>query len=582
MKKSENSRSTLGRVVSCVGEYKFLIALSVLLSAVSVVLSLYIPILAGKAIDLMTGKNSVDFNGISVYLIKIAVCIVLAAIMQWVTGVINNRITYNTVRDIREKAFAHIQRLPVSYIDGHRHGDIVSRIIADADQFADGLLLGFSQLFTGAVTILVTLLFMLSVSPIITAAVVILTPISLFTARFIAKTTYNLFRRQSEIRGEQTAYINEAIQNLKLIKAFSFENNSNEKFNEINGRLEDCSVKSVFFSSVTNPSTRFINSVVYAVVALTGALSAIYGGMTVGGLACLLSYANQYTKPFNEISGVITELQNAIACAARIFELIDTPALDESSAVNADTEKFDGRITFDNVSFSYRPDVTLIENFDLNVKSGNRIAIVGPTGCGKTTVINLLMRFYDVNSGSIKISDVDIREITRRSLRKNYGMVLQETWLKDGTVKENIAYGRPDTDFDEIVAAAKASHAHGFIKRLENGYDTVIGEGRGNLSEGQRQLLCIARVMLCKPKILILDEATSSIDTRTELKIQDAFSTLMEGRTSFIVAHRLSTVKSADVILVMKNGHIIEKGTHDELIQLGGFYKNLYESQFAY
>ncbi len=582
MKKSENSRSTLGRVVSCVGEYKFLIALSVLLSAVSVVLSLYIPILAGKAIDLMTGKNSVDFNGISVYLIKIAVCIVLAAIMQWVTGVINNRITYNTVRDIREKAFAHIQRLPVSYIDGHRHGDIVSRIIADADQFADGLLLGFSQLFTGAVTILVTLLFMLSVSPIITAAVVILTPISLFTARFIAKTTYNLFRRQSEIRGEQTAYINEAIQNLKLIKAFSFENNSNEKFNEINGRLEDCSVKSVFFSSVTNPSTRFINSVVYAVVALTGALSAIYGGMTVGGLACLLSYANQYTKPFNEISGVITELQNAIACAARIFELIDTPALDESSAVNADTEKFDGRITFDNVSFSYRPDVTLIENFDLNVKSGNRIAIVGPTGCGKTTVINLLMRFYDVNSGSIKISDVDIREITRRSLRKNYGMVLQETWLKDGTVKENIAYGRPDADFDEIVAAAKASHAHGFIKRLENGYDTVIGEGRGNLSEGQRQLLCIARVMLCKPKILILDEATSSIDTRTELKIQDAFSTLMEGRTSFIVAHRLSTVKSADVILVMKNGHIIEKGTHDELIQLGGFYKNLYESQFAY
>ena len=564
------------------GEYKFLIALSVLLSAVSVVLSLYIPILAGKAIDLMTGKNSVDFNGISVYLIKIAVCIVLAAIIQWVTGVINNRITYNTVRDIREKAFAHIQRLPVSYIDGHRHGDIVSRIIADADQFADGLLLGFSQLFTGAVTILVTLLFMLSVSPIITAAVVILTPISLFTARFIAKTTYNLFRRQSEIRGEQTAYINEAIQNLKLIKAFSFENNSNEKFNEINGRLEDCSVKSVFFSSVTNPSTRFINSVVYAVVALTGALSAIYGGMTVGGLACLLSYANQYTKPFNEISGVITELQNAIACAARIFELIDTPALDESSAVNADTEKFDGRITFDNVSFSYRPDVTLIENFDLNVKSGNRIAIVGPTGCGKTTVINLLMRFYDVNSGSIKISDVDIREITRRSLRKNYGMVLQETWLKDGTVKENIAYGRPDTDFDEIVAAAKASHAHGFIKRLENGYDTVIGEGRGNLSEGQRQLLCIARVMLCKPKILILDEATSSIDTRTELKIQDAFSTLMEGRTSFIVAHRLSTVKSADVILVMKNGHIIEKGTHDELIQLGGFYKNLYESQFAY
>lgn len=582
MKKSENSRSTLGRVVSCVGEYKFLIALSVLLSAVSVVLSLYIPILAGKAIDLMTGKNSVDFNGMSVYLIKIAVCIVLAAIMQWVTGVINNRITYNTVRDIREKAFAHILRLPVSYIDGHRHGDIVSRIIADADQFADGLLLGFSQLFTGAVTILVTLLFMLSVSPIITAAVVILTPISLFTARFIAKTTYNLFRRQSEIRGEQTAYINEAIQNLKLIKAFSFENNSNEKFNEINGRLEDCSVKSVFFSSVTNPSTRFINSVVYAVVALTGALSAIYGGMTVGGLACLLSYANQYTKPFNEISGVITELQNAIACAARIFELIDTPALDESSAVNADTEKFDGRITFDNVSFSYRPDVTLIENFDLNVKSGNRIAIVGPTGCGKTTVINLLMRFYDVNSGSIKISDVDIREITRRSLRKNYGMVLQETWLKDGTVKENIAYGRPDADFDEIVAAAKASHAHGFIKRLENGYDTVIGEGRGNLSEGQRQLLCIARVMLCKPKILILDEATSSIDTRTELKIQDAFSTLMEGRTSFIVAHRLSTVKSADVILVMKNGHIIEKGTHDELIQLRGFYKNLYESQFAY
>ncbi len=582
MKKSENSRSTLGRVVSCVGEYKFLIALSVLLSAVSVVLSLYIPILAGKAIDLMTGKNSVDFNGISVYIIKIAVCIVLAAIMQWVTGVINNRITYNTVRDIREKAFAHIQRLPVSYIDGHRHGDIVSRIIADADQFADGLLLGFSQLFTGAVTIFVTLLFMLSVSPIITAAVVILTPISLFTARFIAKTTYNLFRRQSEIRGEQTAYINEAIQNLKLIKAFSFENNSNEKFNEINGRLEDCSVKSVFFSSVTNPSTRFINSAVYAVVALTGALSAIYGGMTVGGLACLLSYANQYTKPFNEISGVITELQNAIACAARIFELIDTPALDESSAVNADTEKFDGRITFDNVSFSYRPDVTLIENFDLNVKSGNRIAIVGPTGCGKTTVINLLMRFYDVNSGSIKISDVDIREITRRSLRKNYGMVLQETWLKDGTVKENIAYGRPDADFDEIVAAAKASHAHGFIKRLENGYDTVIGEGRGNLSEGQRQLLCIARVMLCKPKILILDEATSSIDTRTELKIQNAFSTLMEGRTSFIVAHRLSTVKSADVILVMKNGHIIEKGTHDELIQLGGFYKNLYESQFAY
>ena len=582
MKKSENSRSTLGRVVSCVGEYKFLIALSVLLSAVSVVLSLYIPILAGKAIDLMTGKNSVDFNGISVYLIKIAVCIVLAAIMQWVTGVINNRITYNTVRDIREKAFAHIQRLPVSYIDGHRHGDIVSRIIADADQFADGLLLGFSQLFTGAVTILVTLLFMLSVSPIITAAVVILTPISLFTARFIAKTTYNLFRRQSEIRGEQTAYINEAIQNLKLIKAFSFENNSNEKFNEINGRLEDCSVKSVFFSSVTNPSTRFINSVVYAVVALTGALSAIYGGMTVGGLACLLSYANQYTKPFNEISGVITELQNAIACAARIFELIDTPALDESSAVNADTEKFDGRITFDNVSFSYRPDVTLIGNFDLNVKSGNRIAIVGPTGCGKTTVINLLMRFYDVNSGSIKISDVDIREITRRSLRKNYGMVLQETWLKDGTVKENIAYGRPAADFDEIVAAAKASHAHGFIKRLKNGYDTVIGEGRGNLSEGQRQLLCIARVMLCKPKILILDEATSSIDTRTELKIQDAFATLMKGRTSFIVAHRLSTVKSADVILVMKNGHIIEKGTHDELIQLGGFYKNLYESQFAY
>lgn len=582
-KMAENKKGsvkTLGKVLKYIKRYFFWLFLSVVLALLSVAGTLYIPIVIGEAIDYIIGAGNVDFEAISPLLLRAGITAGLTALAQWLMSVINNKVTFQVVRDIRNAAFAKINELPLSFLDRHPVGDVVSRIIADADQFADGLLMGFTQLFTGIMTILGTLLFMLSINPWITLVVVVLTPISLFVAKFIAKRTYNMFRLQSETRGEQTAFIDEMISNQKVVKAFSREDEAVEKFDEINGRLEKAYLNATFFSSLVNPSTRFVNSLVYAGVGLTGAIAAIGGGLSVGALSCFLSYANQYTKPFNEISGVITELQNALACAARVFELIEEPSQisDENNKV---LETTDGDVALENVYFSYVPEKKLIQNFNLTVTPGQRIAIVGPTGCGKTTVINLLMRFYDVTDGKISVEGEDIRELTRDSLRASYGMVLQETWLKSGTIAENIAMGKPDASRDDIIAAAKSAHAHSFIKRLPNGYDTIIGEDGGSLSQGQKQLLCIARIMLCIPPMLILDEATSSIDTRTELKIQDAFAKLMKGRTSFIVAHRLSTIQDADVILVMKDGNIIEQGNHESLIKMGGFYSELYNSQFS-
>ena len=571
--------SVLKRVIKAIGRFKPLITVSLLFSVLSVILSLYIPVLAGRAIDGITAKGAVDFASVKTQLIGILICAAAGGVLQWLMNAINNRIAYNTVRDIRNRAFSHIQSLPVSYIDSHPYGDIVSRVTADADQFSDGLILGFSQLFTGVVTIAVTLIFMLTISPLIALAVVVLTPISLFTARFIAKKTYDMFKKQSETRGEQTAYINEMIQNGKTVKAFSYEDTSVKRFDEINERLRVYSLRSVFFSSLTNPTTRFINNLIYAVVGLIGGVFAVMGKITVGGFVSFLAYSNQYTKPFNEISGVVTELQNALACAARLFELIDEQP-EESDEGKKELSNPKGEVSFNNVTFSYDKSKTLIKNFDFTAYAGRKIAVVGPTGCGKTTLINLLLRFYRVDGGSIMADGTDINDITRKSLRTHFGMVLQDTWIKNATVKENIAFGKADATDEEIIAAAKAARAHGFIKRLKNGYDTVISDGEG-LSEGERQLLCIARVMLLKPPMLILDEATSSIDTRTELKVQDAFTRLMENRTSFVVAHRLSTIRDADCILVMNGGRVAEQGTHEELLEKNGFYAKLYNSQFA-
>ena len=575
-------REALRKVLSRLKKYRVLIALSILFAAVTVALTLYVPVLVGDTIDMIVGPGDVNFTGIASSLVQIAIIVCVTALLQWLMNTINNKITFQVVRDVRSEAFRKLQILPLKYLDAHSHGEIVSRVIADVDQFADGLLMGFTQLFTGVLTILGTLFFMLSIHAGITLVVVLLTPISLFVASFIARRTYAMFKLQSETRGEQTALIDEMIGNQKVVQAFSHEDEALEKFDEINERLTKYSLRATFFSSITNPATRFVNSVVYAGVGLTGALVAIAGAITVGDLTCLLSYANQYTKPFNEISGVVTELQNALACAGRIFELIEEePQIPEKeNAVELTDVK--GNVSLTDVEFSYDPKRPLIRNFNLSVKPGQRVAIVGPTGCGKTTVINLLMRFYDVQGGCIRVEGEDIREVTRRSLRSGYGMVLQETWLKAGTIRENILMGRPDATEEEMIAAAKASHAHGFIRRLPQGYDTVIAEDGGSLSQGQKQLLCIARVMLCRPPMLILDEATSSIDTRTELKVQEAFARLMQGRTSFIVAHRLSTIREADVILVMRDGNIIEQGNHESLLAKGGFYAELYNSQFAH
>lgn len=577
----KTSSQTVKKVIIRIKKYWVFLILSIIMATITVASSLYVPILVGNAIDYIIGPSNVNFRLIAQILAEIGVVIGITALSQWIMNICNNKITYHVTRDIRDEAIEKIEHLPLKYIDGHSYGEIVSRVIADVDQFADGLLMGFTQFFSGVMTILGTLGFMLSINVKITLVVVLITPVSFFVASFIAKRTYKMFKLQSETRGEQTALIDEMIGGQKVVSAYCHEEEAVRQFDEINDRLQKYSLNAIFFSSITNPSTRFVNSLVYAGVAVTGAISAIYGRLTVGQLSCFLSYANQYTKPFNEISGVITELQNAIACASRVFELIEEEpeAAEISNAVNL--EDVDGRVDLNDVEFSYVPDKKLIEDFNLHVKKGQKIAIVGPTGCGKTTIINLLMRFYDVNSGSIDVSGVDIRELTRRSLRAGYGMVLQDTWLKSGTIRENIIMGRPDATDEEIIEAAKAAHSHGFIKRLPNGYDTVIGEDGGSLSQGQKQLLCITRVMLCHPPMLILDEATSSIDTRTEIKIQNAFNKLMEGRTSFIVAHRLSTIQSADVILVMKDGHIIEQGNHEELLAKNGFYKKLYESQFA-
>lgn len=571
------------RVLHYIKRSWLILFLSIVFAAVTVILTLYVPILTGNAIDRIVDKGLVDFDGLMRILFTIVVCVLVTALAQWLMNVCNNRITYQVVRDIRSEALRKIEVLPLKYIDGHSYGDVVSRVIADVDQFSDGLLMGFTQLFTGVLTIVGTLLFMLSINWKIALVVVCITPVSLFVASFIAKKTYAMFRLQSETRGEQTALIDEMIGNQKVVQAFCHEEESMERFDEINERLKKCSLRAIFFSSITNPSTRFVNSLVYTAVGLTGALAVVKNpfGFTVGNLSSFLSYANQYTKPFNEISGVITELQNAIACAGRIFELIDEEPQVPEPETAVILKEPDGTVALKHVSFSYVPKKRLIEDFNLSVKKGQRVAIVGPTGCGKTTIINLLMRFYDVDSGNILVSGTDIRDITRGSLRTSYGMVLQETWLKTGTIRENIAMGKPDATMEEIIEAAKLSHAHGFIKRLHNGYDTVITEDGGSLSQGQKQLLCIARVMLCLPPILILDEATSSIDTRTEIKIQNAFATMMKGRTSFIVAHRLSTIREADVILVMKDGSIIEQGNHEALLKQGGFYAELYNSQFA-
>ena len=575
----EQRKATLTRVLHKIRPYSLFVVCSLIVAAVSVAAQLYIPILCGDAIDLMLGKGNVDFAGVGRIIVEVLVVAVVAAFAQWLLSVCNNRITFSVSRDLRNEALRKIQTLPLSYLDSHPSGDIVSRMVADVDTFADGLLMGFTQLFSGVLTILGTLLFMLSENVAITLVVVCITPLSLLVASFLAKRSYKYFQGQSSVRGEQTALVNEMIEGQKVVQAFGHEAESLDAFDEVNGRLQDVSLKAIFFSSMTNPATRFVNNIVYAGVGLVGALYAVRGGITIGQLSVFLNYANQYTKPFNEISGVVTELQNALACAARVFELLD--AEDQvPEAENAKVLETDGHVELKDVSFRYLPDRPLIEGLDLDVKPGQRIAIVGPTGCGKTTLINLLMRFYDVNGGSIKVSGTDIRDVTRASLRGSYGMVLQDTWLRAGTVRENIAYGKPDAPLDEVVAAAKAAHADSFIRRLPEGYDTVIAEDGGNISQGQKQLLCIARVMLCLPPMLILDEATSSIDTRTEVRIQKAFARMMQGRTSFIVAHRLSTIREADVILVMKDGHIVEQGNHDELLAAGGFYAKLYNSQF--
>lgn len=581
--KRQGQMETLKKVFHYMKHYIPILILSIILATITVALTLYFPILTGKAIDFILAKGKVDFAGILSLAKEGILIIAITALAQWIMNMCNNRMTYNIVRDIRKDAFDKMEHLPLSYIDSHSHGDMVSRIIADVDTFADGLLMGFTQLFTGIATIVGTLIFMLVIDVKITLVVVILTPLSLFVASFIAKKTYSMFQLQTKTRGEQTALIEEMVGNQNVVQAFNHEDEALEQFDEINQRLQKYSLRAIFFSSITNPSTRFINSLVYAAVGIVGALSVILtnGAFSVGNLSCFLSYANQYTKPFNEISGVITELQNALACAARIFELIEEPAEEPDDEDAYVLENADGTVDIDHVYFSYVPDQKLIEDFNLHVKPGQRVAIVGPTGCGKTTLINLLMRFYDTNSGKITVSDHDIMHMTRNSLRANYGMVLQETWLKKGTIRDNICMGKPEATEEEMIAAAKASHAHSFIKRLPKGYDTVITEDGGNLSQGQKQLLCIARVMLCLPPMLILDEATSSIDTRTEIRIQKAFLTMMQGRTSFIVAHRLSTIREADVILVMKDGKIIEQGNHDTLLAQNGFYANLYNSQFA-
>lgn len=575
---------TIKKVLNRLKKYRFAIVVSILLAAVTAAAALYVPKIVGEAIDLIVGKNDVDFGGIASLLVRLGIVVGATGILQWIMGVVNNRITFGVVRDLRNEAAEKLKTLPISFIDAHYHGDIVSRVIADADQFADGLLLGFSQLFTGVVTILLTLGFMLAINPLIALIVVVLTPVSLFIAAFIAKNTHKMFSLRSETRGEQTAMINELIGQTKVVRAFGHEQKATEEFDEVNERLRKCSLRATFFSSIVNPSTRFVNGLIYAAVSLAGALAVIASGgasLSVGGLTCLLSYATQYAKPFNEISGVVTEMQNALVCAERLFSLIEEPSeiSDKGKETLTDVE---GRVTAENVCFSYVKDKKLIENLNLSVEHGQRIAIVGPTGCGKSTIINLLMRFYDVCSGAIKVDGKDIRNITRDSLRAGYGMVLQETWLRSGTVRENIIMGKPDATDEEVVAAAKKSHAHGFITRLPNGYDTVLSEDGGRLSQGQKQLLCITRVMLALPPMLILDEATSSIDTRTEQQIQKAFAEMMKGRTSFIVAHRLSTIREADLILVMKEGKIIEQGTHDELLAKKGFYSELYESQFAH
>ena len=577
----KNNKETMKRVLKYIRKYTPALVLSLLLAGLTVLLTLYIPILTGNAVDLIIGKGQVDMPGIFAIMKKIAIAMIITAVGQWVMNTCNNYITYHVIRDIRTDAFAKLEILPLKYLDAHAYGDIVSRVIADVDTFADGLLMGFTQLFTGVLTILCTLGFMLVTNVPITLVVVCITPVSFLVAKFIATKTYSMFREQSETRGEQTSLIEEMIDNQKIVNTFSRGEAVKSKFGEINGRLQKCSLKAIFFSSITNPATRFVNSLVYAGVGVFGALVAIKGGISVGRLSCFLSYANQYTKPFNEISGVVTELQNAFVCAGRIFELIDEEPQVPDAVDARVLEEAQGNVDLKDVYFQYVPEKKLIQNFNLQVKPGQRVAIVGPTGCGKTTVINLLMRFYDVNSGSIQVDGTDIRDITRGSLRTNYGMVLQETWLRSGTIRDNICMGKPDATEEEIIAAAKASHAHSFIKRLPQGYDTVITEDGGSLSQGQKQLLCITRVMLCLPPMLILDEATSSIDTRTEIKIQNAFATMMEGRTSFIVAHRLSTIQSADVILVMKDGNIIEQGNHETLLAKGGFYANLYNSQFA-
>lgn len=580
-KKQKSQAATLKEVICRLGRYRIFLVFSILLATVSVALTLYIPKLTGHAVDYVIGKGKVNFPGVIQVMIQIGVCTLITALAQWLMNVCNNKMTYQMVQDIRNEAFDKIEQLPLKYIDGHPYGEVVSRVIADVDQFSDGLLMGFTQLFTGIATIVGTFCFMLSVNVSITFVVVLITPVSFFVANFIAKRTFRMFRLQSEIRGEQTGLIDEMIGNQKVVQAFGRGEDVTERFDEVNKRLQEASLRATFFSSITNPATRFVNSLVYTGVGITGAFAVVRGAMSVGQLSSFLSYANQYTKPFNEISGVVTEFQNAIACAQRVFTLIDEePQIPEPENAVHLTD-IDGNVKVENASFSYLPGQHLIEDFNLEVKPGQRIAIVGPTGCGKTTLINLLMRFYDVNAGSIKVEDIDIREMTRKSLRAGYGMVLQETWLKTGTIRENIAMGRPDATEEEIVEAAKASHIHNYIRRLPKGYDTWITEDGGGLSQGQKQLLCIARVMLCRPPMLILDEATSSIDTRTEIKIQQAFAKLMEGRTTFIVAHRLSTIREADVILVMKDGKIIEQGNHEVLMKKKGFYHHLYESQFS-
>lgn len=577
----DDQKKTLVKVMKYIKKYRMLVVLSLIFAAVTVVTTLYLPILTGNAVDLMVKKGKVDFVGLKSIVRTMLIVLVITGVAQWIMNICNNYITYHVVQDIRKDAMDRIQIVPLKYLDGHAVGDIVSRVIADADQFADGLLMGFTQAFTGVMTIIGTLGFMLWINGWITLVVILVTPLSFFVAGFIAKKSYSMFRLQSKARGEQTALIDEMIGNQRVVQAYGHEKRSLEQFDEINGRLEKYSLKATFFSSITNPATRFVNNLVYAGVGIVGAFFAIHGMLSVGRLSSFLSYANQYTKPFNEISGVITELQNAIACAARVFELMEAEPQEPDSRDAIELTQVKGAVELKNVSFSYVPEQKLIQNFNLSVKPGQRVAIVGPTGCGKTTVINLLMRFYDVNKGVIAVDGTDIRNMTRASLRSSIGMVLQETWLKDGTIRDNIIMGKPDATEEEIIAAAKATHAHSFIKRLPQGYDTVVREDGDNLSQGQKQLLCITRVMLCQPPMLILDEATSSIDTRTELRIQRAFEKLMKGRTSFIVAHRLSTIKNADIILVMKDGNIIEQGNHESLLAQNGFYANLYNSQFA-